>query len=511
MTSSLVNLQDLIKNPEQYYIAISKTSLNKETPEVVIVKKDFFSFLAKNLYSRTLIYDKKRIEELLTPMANKNSNPQIPQILKVLNRKVSQTFKDFVKHPDQYSIKVREPVGKEEPSIVLVKNNSFRTIFEKYIWSGNFTYDPKKVKNAMALVLSKHPDKRLEVVNKLFQKGAIPAKQNQEDIAETMLRLESESRSNKKPLAEVDICQAFDIRDDSISMGKWKGICTIGEYNEYVLMADEEDSSASRIHTQVDVIKAVLTTNPRGFLFLKKDTQTLQAFRLHDKQVEMYDKELGFWVTCRDEDLRELDLKKEDLCISLGADFVDSVKDKLYPEETRASFSGPTGYFYQELQGDDSFCAVYAINHFLGYHALDESSFYVFARQKMIQKLGLQPEGLYAKGASVADVRRGADPSLVADYLSEGSQKYVVETAKRAGKWEIDKLSIPPECDRMVVGYGGAHFAVLRKDSKQNKWFLIDSLDRSSQNKAYDTLTDALMLPDRAGAATGNISIVYRS
>lgn len=521
MLVSKTDYQKFIRNLEQYDVAFSKTTVKNGDAEIVFRKKDFDALLDKYINSSIHLYDKPKIEAILASRIKQNGDVCATQVLGILNRKVSATFLDFIKHPSRYSIKVATTcLPLNRPSIVIVKKWSCRTLFEKYISSGPYTYDTTEVKRYLSASLKAHPrDKQLEIVLNILLGKA----KRHDDIGPTVMRLEAVQKTTKRYFFEVDICQAFDIKDDSIAMGKWKGVCTVGDYNAYILCADEADREATRIHTHVSEIQNLLMKYPRGLLFLKQDPQSLHPFRLNEKgQVEMFDKELQYWVSCRDEDLRELGLNDSDLCFSLGLSAVEKMKREIvHQEETRRAERGRSDAFYQEVQEADSYCAIYAINHFLGYHALDVAEFYSFARHKMIVELGLKPETIYAKGQDVADIRLGADPKLVVDYLvgqakagklpKEYAKMSVVEI-KRAGIWEDNKLkTIPKKCDRIIVGYGGTHFAVLRKDAKDGRWYLIDSLDKTSQQRPYQSSVDAIMFTERAGPCTKNMCLIYAS
>lgn len=322
--------------------------------------------------------------------------------------------------------------------------------------------------------------------------------------------------SGKTTLNEIDICQCFEIQDDSISEGKWKGITTIGHYNTEILLEERETG----VDRNPNNLKIALTTNPRGLLFFRKEDQTFQPMRYSDEEVQIYDKKSGQWKKCEAEDLEKLNLKEDDLMISLGS-FVNVTQGAgVYK---RIETPGPTrsqqGYFYHEAQGPNSgsFCAVHAANAFLGYHAIDISSFYQFARESLIGRFQLPLESVYEFEANVADVRAGADPATLMEYLNFLSESgklpkkfetFRITEVKSSNAWDETRLErIPTDIDRVIIGYGGSHFSAARKDAENGKWYVIDSLDPNSQNIAYDSLEEAIKTPARSEASS--VYVIY--
>lgn len=358
-------------------------------------------------------------------------------------------------------------------------------------------------------------------VTELFEQAQSAALQG--DISKAASILEDCAKQSKNhDISEADICQVFDIQDDTIGVD-WKGICNIGYYNEHILFVDADaDPKEPSIHTHVSSIQSVLTTYPRGFLFLKKSDKTLHPIRLNAaKEVEIYNRKRFVWEKCTDEALQNLKLDPGDLCISLGSPPLALQGAGVhYPLETPFGERAKNHHFYHEAQGPDSgdFCAIHATNAFFGFHAVDIASFYQFAREQLKKELNLDSEALYRKGQNIADVRRGSDPGSLLTYLKELGRtgklskkclRLQTHQAKINGEWQAEAIEkIPKSCDRLLVGYGGFHFAALRKDAAAGKWYLIDSMHKESQDVAYDTLEDALKKPTLADSQK-TISIIY--
>lgn len=320
-------------------------------------------------------------------------------------------------------------------------------------------------------------------------------------------------------LSEEDICRGFDIQDNSFAagIGKWKGILTVQQFNENITYAENEESDSISKSLGSISMYALTSENSRGFLFFKQADQTFHPLRKKGEDVEIYDRESGSWKKCTEKDIADLSLQPNDLCIGLGKP-LSALEGAgiFYENETRTSKRDKEEHFYNEAQGvDSSLCAIHAANAFCGYHAVDISDFYLFARKHIVKQLHVNFENLYSTKNDYTDVRLGTDPSILLAYIKKlvANKKLPLEYAslaihevKKNKKWADKELSeIPVDKDRILFSFGGSHFAALRK-AENGKWYLVDSMDKNAQKEGYDTPQSALKNITRQ---SDTISIIY--
>lgn len=471
---------------EGYILKVSKKRTDGEE-ELVVEKKGLKSFLGRYFYSGRHTYDLDRVSEVLkNALREQPLNPSLDICCELFNNQVSIHQNSLWERITSYFSHL---FGKPHLHIQQIAQQRM--------------YQSEVSKLSLDEVIAE------------AQFNAI-----QGYIVKAASLLEEYMKSAKtKKLDEVDLCQAFDIQDDSIGT-TWKGICEIDFYNQNILCVSDDDPLEPRIHTHTDAIVAVLNTHPRGFLFFRKSDQSLHIFRKTADLVEYFDRQSATWQECSDSDLRDLNLQPDDWCISLGSEQSLQKASTYFNTETRAGKRSKDGHFYHEAQNatSGSYCAAHAANAFLGYHAINISSFYQFARNKLTKSLELSRETLYRKGQDIADVRHGADPGTLIAYINELVENDVlpkryarlkIEQVKMKGEWMEQALDkVPKDCDRAIVGYGGFHFAALRKDASNGKWYLIDSMEKESQDVAYDTLADALKKPAVADVPK-TITLIY--
>lgn len=489
---------------EQYTIKTPKIGLGIDG--LVVEKKSAWTFLGKYFYSGNYTYDLSQVKTMLCKaldqqplnstlkICRKIFNKEVKAYENSLWRRISRIFARAFGFQASILQPIPKPIQPEPMQQVSPKRPVTPTVSE-------MPSPEKMIKEAQLASLNGEIGKAASIL---------------EDYRKVL---------KKESLQESDICQGFDIQDDSIGE-VWKGICTIGHYNDNILCADEDPETM--LHQNVNLLQDILKAHSRGLLFYRKRDQTLHAFRLSaDGHIEMFNRDTKVWGICSSEILQNLQLQRTDWCISLGSP-LSLLQDVgyHYRTETRDGSRSKDGHFYHEAQGPNSgsFCGVHAANAFLGYRGTNIVSFYQFAREKMKKnedfELGL--EALYQKGQNIADVRQGADSGILMAYLKDfvktgtlpkeyeniglrlikkphsimenGLKKTIIEWNQD----EIEKISNSKDCDRIIVGYGGFHFAALRKDADNGKWYLIDSMHKESQDIAYDTLEDAIKKPDLA-------------
>ncbi len=270
--------------------------------------------------------------------------------------------------------------------------------------------------------------------------------------------------------------------------------------------------------------------SPNGILVFQKRTAPgepkFQIFRKNEDTIEYFDRKKGEWAHCNEEIYKGLKFDKEDWLVFLGQPF--DVNQGAGCHHARETPDNPAadGYFYHEAQGaqSGSYCAVHAANAFFGCHALDIGQFYPAVRKKMIEegieveneseRVVLDPSAIYQADADVADVRKGADPRILLDYIDQLVSenrlptKYSFLSYIAYNSEALDK--IPKDCDRIIVGYGGSHFAAIRKNKNTNNWHLIDSMENDSQNKdkLYTNLIDAIETSPR-GSGAASMTLIF--